>query len=86
MFFALKGLLFETVRARAKRIQFGVHHGKKKYLMKIFHFWSCALEKSANSAFLGQKGLFSEMVRARGIRTIILGSPLEKNVFDGKFV
>ena len=33
--------------------------------MKILNFWSCDLEKSADSAFLAQKGLLSETIRAR---------------------
>ena len=39
-------------------------------------------EKSADSAFLAQKGLISETVRA--IRTQF-SDPQSKNVFDGKF-
>ena len=41
------------------------HQRKKKYLMENFHFWSCDLEKSADSPFLAQKGLILVTVRAR---------------------
>ena len=57
-------LITETVRVRAKRTKFWDHQGTEK-----FYFWSCDLEKSADSAFLGQKGLISERVRVRAKRT-----------------
>ena len=49
-FLAQKGLISETVRARAKRTKFGDCLMKKMCLMENFHFWSCELEKSANFA------------------------------------
>ena len=44
-----------------------------------FHFWSCDLEKSADSSILAQNELISETVRETDK---ILGSPKEKNIFD----
>ena len=42
----------------------GITKGKKHICRKKNYFWSCDLEKSADSAFLAQKGIISEMARA----------------------
>ena len=49
-----------------------------------FHFWLGVPEKSADSAFLSQKGLILETVRARAKRTKLGHHFRKKNEFDGK--
>ena len=79
-------VFFKTVRARAKQMQFWDHQRKKTYLPENFNFWSGDLKKSADSAFLGQKGLISETVTARAKRTKFWDHQWKKNVFDGKLI
>ena len=50
---------------------------EKTYLMENFQFWSCDLEKKADSAFLSQKGIISEKVSEMDE---FWGSPKKKSI------
>ena len=58
-------LISEAVRDRAKWMKSCDHPKKKMYLSENFDFWSCVIEKIANSLILVQKGLISERARAK---------------------
>ena len=62
-------LISETVRASAKWTKFLGHQKKNTYLAERVNFWSCDIEKRADSAFLKQKSFISETVRARAKQT-----------------
>ena len=61
-------------------------NSQKAYYSGIhFYKYTCDLDKSANSAFVEQKGLISEMVRVRAKRTKFKDHSSKKKLFGGKF-